>query len=97
MGVYIKGMEMPKNCWECPCDYGSFGECVCGLTEKTTRKFREKRRDDCPLVEVPNHSRLIDVNELLEHAWRDKLDSRELIAKMIDGAPTVIPASEVGE
>ena len=33
--------------------------------------------------------RLIDADELLEHAWRDKLDSRELIAKMIDNAPTV--------
>lgn len=33
--------------------------------------------------------RLIDADELMEHAWRDKLDSRELIAKMIDDAPTV--------
>lgn len=33
--------------------------------------------------------RLIDADELTEHVWRDKLDSRELIAKMIDHAPTV--------
>lgn len=33
--------------------------------------------------------RLIDADELMEHAWRDKLDSRELIAKMIEQAPTV--------
>lgn len=33
--------------------------------------------------------RLIDADELIEHAWRDKLDSRELIAKMIDNAPTI--------
>ena len=33
--------------------------------------------------------RLIDADELIEHVWRDKLDSRELIAKMIDNAPTV--------
>lgn len=33
--------------------------------------------------------RLIDAGELIEHAWRDKLDSRELIVKMIDNAPTV--------
>ena len=33
--------------------------------------------------------RLIDADELMEHAWRDKLDSRELIAKMIKQAPTV--------
>ncbi len=33
--------------------------------------------------------RLIDANELIEHAYRDKLDSRELIANMIKNAPTV--------
>ena len=33
--------------------------------------------------------RLIDADELIEHAWRDKLDSRELIAEMITNAPTI--------
>ena len=33
--------------------------------------------------------RLIDADDLIEHAWRDKLDSRELIAQMIETAPTV--------
>ena len=33
--------------------------------------------------------RLINANDLMEHVWRDKLDSRELIAQMIDNAPTV--------
>jgi len=33
--------------------------------------------------------RLIDADELIEHAWRDKLDSRELIAEMIETAPTI--------
>lgn len=33
--------------------------------------------------------RIIDADELMEHVWRDKLDSRELIAKMIENAPTV--------
>lgn len=33
--------------------------------------------------------RLIDADELIEHAWRDKLDSRELIAQMIATAPTI--------
>lgn len=32
--------------------------------------------------------RLIDADELMEHVWRDKLDSREAIAKMINNAPT---------
>lgn len=33
--------------------------------------------------------RIIDADELKEHVWRDNLNSRELIAKMIDNAPTV--------
>lgn len=33
--------------------------------------------------------RLIDADELIEHAWRDKLDSRELIVEMIEKAPTI--------
>ena len=33
--------------------------------------------------------RLIDADELMEHVWRDKLDSRELIAEMIVNAPTI--------
>ena len=34
--------------------------------------------------------RSIDADELMEHVWRDKLDSRESIAKMVDNAPTII-------
>lgn len=36
--------------------------------------------------------RLIDADELIEHAWRDRLDSRELIAEMIENAPTIVTA-----
>lgn len=40
---------------------------------------------------------LVDKHELLEHAYRDKLDSRELIAKMIDNAPAVkaVPTKDI--
>ena len=41
--------------------------------------------------------RLADKDELIEHAYRDRLDSRELIAKMIENAPTVkaIPVESI--
>ena len=35
--------------------------------------------------------RLIDADELMEHVNRDRLDSRELIAEMIQNAPTIKP------
>ena len=33
--------------------------------------------------------RLIDADELMEHVYRDKLDSRELIEAMVKNAPTI--------
>ena len=33
--------------------------------------------------------RLVDADSLMEHVWRDRLDSRELIAAMIKNAPTI--------
>lgn len=40
-------------------------------------------------------SRLIDADELMEHVYRDKLDSRELIADLISNAPTVTSVIEM--
>ena len=39
--------------------------------------------------------RLIDADELMEHVYRDKLDSRELIADMVNNAPTVTGVAEM--
>ena len=39
--------------------------------------------------------RLIDADELMEHVYRDRLDSRELIAKMIRDTPTAKKADEL--
>ena len=34
-------------------------------------------------------SRLIDADALLEHVWRDQLDSRERIAELVEFMPTI--------
>ena len=39
--------------------------------------------------------RLIDADELMEHVYRDKLDSRELIAEMVKNAPTARIVDEI--
>lgn len=52
MSILIKGMEMPKDCWQCP-----FEKCVL--------RVLVDRHPDCPLVEVPaSHGRLIDAEKL---------------------------------
>lgn len=53
MGVYIKGIEMPKNCFDCEI----FG--LCSLKDRL--EHIKDRNPDCPLVEIPTpHGRLID-------------------------------------
>ena len=61
MSVLIKGMEMPTCCEECRLWVDRW----CYATEE--RGYEEgmvrKKPDWCPLVEVPKHGRLIDVDE----------------------------------
>ena len=64
MGVYIKGMEMPKNCIDCHCmdeEYFWCGPANRNLKTVTT----DCRPDFCPLIEVPEqHGRLGDLDAL---------------------------------
>ena len=56
-------MEMPRNCFQCPlfsnCDACEGHTCGCGLLgsigyEKDISE--DRRRDDCPLVELPEQT-----------------------------------------
>ena len=59
MSVYIRGMEMPKNCEECPI------LCRAGVKFNGFGFLEDKRADDCPLVEIKTpHGRLIDGDAL---------------------------------
>ena len=67
MGVYIKSMEMPKNCMECPF---SDHEAWCLIPGDSKKRYycpTEVKSEHCPLVEVPEpHGDLIDRQKLLE-------------------------------
>lgn len=65
MGVYIKGMKMPKNC--CECEIRSYdanaGEEYCPFSQMECLSIGIQ--DNCPLVEVPEkHGRLFDEAEV---------------------------------
>ena len=79
MSILIKGMEMPKDCIFCPMFRGAWT--MCTVLNKTTSV--KGRPDDCPLVPVPPHGRLIDADTINERF----LEVRDL-------APTVIEAEE---
>jgi len=96
MSILIKGIEMPTNCGMCWAldDYGDYPRCR--ITEEQrgyTFPIREKRMDNCPLVPLPPHGRLIDADAIgiAEHEERfvkradrgDWMD--EYIVGIVDG------------
>lgn len=104
MSVYIKGIEMPKNCYVCPfCDYVSARCDAVKGTPYTPPNRYEARAEWCPLVPVPPHGRLIDADALnytmlYKENWMSGtgVEAPAVWRKDIDDAPTIIPA-EGGE
>ena len=69
MGVYIKGMKMPKSCCACPLFKSNMSkQLFCkafGAFDKSDYdKLPIERMKNCPLIPVPPHGRLIDADEL---------------------------------
>lgn len=95
-GIYIPGMEMPTSCCECPCSYDNY----CAITNDyaTFDEWAVSRRENCPLIPVPEHGRLIDADALMlrvdMHGTNKFGMIDEDIREFISAAPTIIPASE---
>ena len=72
MGVYIKGMNIPKDCPMCPMAHYNAQDDFTGCNVVNGKKYAMQtdaeyansstRPDWCPLVSVPPHGRLIIEN-----------------------------------
>lgn len=104
MGVYIKGMEMPKNCLTCACSGSEYGECVLDPEKRWPEDYGQ-RADWCPLVPVPPHGRLIDADAFderirqaggmcEEELTEDFKDGVQTVLAMLKTQTTIIPAEE---
>ena len=109
-GIYIPGMEMPKNCCGCVFSwYTPTGKTpFCKRTGKdlTADVYFNKRSSDCPLIPVPDHGQLGDLGELykLMESYSDYSGAREphddneihrdSILFAIECATTIIPADK---
>lgn len=102
MSILIKGMAMPKNCYDCP--FESHNRCyfsVMGLPNVVEAIDRPKA---CPLVEILTpHGRLIDADKLRAEFNRTEsgycgswefCDKPEDFQFLIDDEPTIIEAEE---
>ena len=109
MGIYIKGMKMPKTCGECPCHELSDLFVIHDVCKVLNENFNDdirfgvtqqidtdkERLPNCPLVELPPHGRLIDVDEIdIERSNYDTYADYSKAFDTIDAAPTIIEAEE---
>ena len=86
MAILIKGMEYPQNCGECKLSH--YGVCVANIGRKITVD------DICPLVEVPEHGRLIDASLCIGYFYEHMSDDMMVAAmNAINEMPPVIEES----
>ena len=105
-GVYIRGMEMPKDCGHCPLnklntEYGGLVyECII-TGHYLDDGYEGTIMSNCPLIPVPDHGRLADADKLRhshcaectlypDNCLGDECDWDSIFH--IDHAPTIIPA-----
>ena len=108
VSILIKGMEMPSSCYNCDCCVRDSDEVdYCCLLMRDVMSF--EREEDCPLVEIPPHGRLIDGDYLKQtHCEECTLYPDKCLEKTADGCdwgsithlrmcPTIIPADKDGD
>lgn len=97
-GVYVPSMQIPDGCKECPFHVGIDITLRCGLPKDI--------HTACPLVFVPDHGRLVDVDEVCNRLltlW-DTADKEKkvlisavlanIVTPIVVGTPTIIPADK---
>ena len=107
--IYID-MDMPKGCVNCPLNYDATCKLIpfC-LPDETNGS---KRRQDCPLIPVPDHGRLVDADAFIKDecnfcdgacealpcdCLNCNADCRcDFMLHLLD-APTIIPADPAEE
>lgn len=102
MSIFIKGMEMPRSCAECPVNMN-----ICKRGYKyllAHMELYDQRADDCPITTVPPHGRLIDKDALeadisasVVFSGRDgnaEIVGAKKIINRLHVAPTVIDVEE---
>ena len=103
MGVYIKGVEMPKDCERCPLLDWDLAYIKCKATDrhfKMSEPWRSERVSDCPLIEVPDgHGRLIDADAILFECNVARIQPGDsfVLRRDIDNEQTIIPADHFRE
>ena len=100
MGIYIKGMKPPNDCYECPCK--KWVDDGCAGCWADSNIHNASKPVDCPLIEISEpHGRLIDASYKVDMPFYDDeyeeysvrtVTVEELLMMADNEVPTVIEA-----
>ena len=105
MDILIKNMELPKSCIDADTSHGCFCLLHCKVGREMVKKGKslDGRPKDCPLVALPSHGRLGDLDEISDKLLGKGLtrffvrEKRYLTIgdarKIIENAPVIVEAS----
>ena len=105
VGIYLPNMETPKDCLKCPFCLFADGYWKC-LVDGSHADFGGTCRPSlCPIVPVPEHGRLGDLDELYASLKKWLIQNRHSMTEAtkvwirgvlegIAAAPTIIPADK---
>lgn len=101
MDILIKGMEMPKCCYETdgqvvkPCDFLE----VCRRKWGVNINALDIHSEACPLVALPeHHGRIVDLDKVLDWLINEKrvfsMAMSAKVVKALSEAPVIVEATE---
>ena len=91
MSILIKGMEMPKACYECRMYEADIYYCAAAERDIDIPSTDEGRCSFCPIVPIPPHGDLIERDK----AVRDlRMDYAYAAARIVSLQPIIVPAEE---
>lgn len=103
MSILIKNMTMPETCEDCPLQHSEYLECkithriTWGWADGGGTRTLSPAENDCPLVEIHPHGRLIDALEINEVKWVHpetawQMGWNSAIDAILENAQTIIEA-----
>lgn len=98
--ILIKNIEIDEGCYYCPFLLRK-NNCFCAITSSTIRidEVRENddaRMDDCPIIFLPEHGRLCDLDALIEHETyniEQVLFDTDEVLEDLKNAPVIVEAN----
>lgn len=82
--ILIKGMEMPNSCIDPKTSHGCFCllHCKVGRQRVNEGKSLSGRPSDCPLIPVPEHGDLVQLDDALDCFSEDDVVARKALRKI---------------